>query len=213
MHGDKYFKIIPSVSSSPCSHKPRPGGTEKRTTGLSRESQDNNARRKSPERRIERERERNRVCEDTARKQSKVGSRNIFENLNRLLETTGSECDDAYASIGRSLGRSGPEGEGGDRWIRRRRQSLFSRPLGRSRRKITRREGGERKYMRIINRMIVASGSFSLSFSLFLSLNVGPLCAATCSTHVHARAVIGQIGRVLREPSWRSPRALLWYLG
>lgn len=55
------------------------------------------------------------MCEDTAREQSKVGSRNIFENLNRLLETTGPECDDAYASIGRSLGRSGPEGEGGDR--------------------------------------------------------------------------------------------------
>lgn len=60
MHGDKYFKIIPSVSSvlhfSVCSLVPS-WRDRKEDDSLSRERHDNNAPGKIPERTIERERE------------------------------------------------------------------------------------------------------------------------------------------------------------
>jgi len=60
--------------------------------------------------------------------------------------------------------------------------------------------------MRIINRVMVASGSLpcfppSLSLSLSLRGYVFYMCACTC-------AAIGQVDRILRGPSWRSsPRS------
>lgn len=61
MHGDKYFKIIPSVSSvlhiCLLSQTIASWRDRKEDGSLSRESHDNNARRKIPERTIEREKE------------------------------------------------------------------------------------------------------------------------------------------------------------
>jgi len=74
----------------------------------------------------ERERESKRKCEDTSSGQS--GSRNIFENLNRLLETTGPARRRVRVDTGEVEG-SRPEGRGGE--DERRRGKAFSRGYSR----------------------------------------------------------------------------------
>lgn len=108
------------------------GGGRKEDDSLPRKSHDNNASRKVPEKTTERKRERarekNGSCEDTPSEQSGAGSRNIFQNLNRLLETTGParrRVDMGEVERGRPEGgREGGEGE-------RRRGRAFSRGYSR----------------------------------------------------------------------------------
>lgn len=133
-HGDKYFKITPSALRLPLHTFSQIilAGGRKEDDSLPRKSHDNNARAgRSPRKRQkerERAREKNGSCEDTPSEQSGAGSRNIFQNLNRLLETTGParrRVDMGEVERGRPEGgREGGEGE-------RRRGRAFSRGYSR----------------------------------------------------------------------------------
>lgn len=131
MRGDKYFKIIPSVSSlcpptCPSFLFPpsRRWKSRKEDDSFPRESHDNNAGGKVPERTTKSRRagERNGEktdCEDAPSGQSGAGSRNIFENSNHLLETTDSARRrrqrhvnvDTEVKERRRSGEAGPQAE------------------------------------------------------------------------------------------------------
>lgn len=173
--------LRPSPFTFPCTLPPKPFWRSKRerqppTGGVTIITRAGRFLRK---RRTERksEREKNGSCEDTSNGQSGAGSRNIFENLNRLLETTGIPARRRVRpSIRRERRLRGANLEGGDGGSERRRDRTFSRGYSRqipTRDKSVRRE---EVYMRIINRMMVANDS------PFLSRRAVPLYAATCPT-------------------------------
>lgn len=193
--------LRPSPFTIPCALPPKPFWRSKRerqpptggVTIITRAGRFLRKRHRKKERASERK---NGSCEDTSNGRSGAGSRNIFENLNRLLETTGparrrvridTEGEEA----------EGSKLEGGDGGSERRRDRTFSRGYSRQ---IPARDKGVRReevYMRIINRMMVANDS------PFLSRRAVPYMRLRV-LHVRACATIGQVGRNLRGPSWRS---------
>lgn len=110
----------------------------KEDDSLPRESHDNNASGRSPRERQRgrgREGQRETDCEDAPSGQSGAGSRNIFENSNRLLETTGParrrQRPRRHVSVDTEEGvrGNGPAGGGGGGERRERKRGLFSGPL------------------------------------------------------------------------------------
>lgn len=162
----------------------RRGRRRRENDSLPRDSHDNNASAKVSQRETndgEGKKERNGLWRGQAERTKRESRepKNIFENLSRLLETTGApriRVDTRKGRVGRGEGRNEPE-------RRRRKRLRLKASLGRFQREITTRGRREREkrdavYANYKASDVVASGSLSLSFS-------------RCVFHTHARAYNG----------------------
>lgn len=206
MHGDKYFKIIPfalrpSPFASPRTLPPKPFWRSKRerqppTGGVTIITRAGRFLRKR-HRKKERAREK-RIVRGHIERTKRGWEPEYIRKFKSSIRNDGPRATTTRTHrYGEGEEAEGSKLEGGDGGSERRRDRTFSRGYSRqipTRDKSVRRE---EVYMRIINRMMVANDS------PFLSRRAVPYIRLRV-LHVRACATIGQVGRILRGPSWRS---------